>query len=121
VVRRPGPARRDPVPTPVVRGEVWLVALDPTVGGEIQRTRPCVIVSPPELHDHLRTVFAAPMTTASRPTPFRVPLRFEGKDGLILLDQIRALDRRRLVKRLGAIDRRTLRATLATLQDVFVE
>ena len=70
MVRRPGPARRDPVQASVLRGEVWLVVLDPTVGSEIQKTRPCIIVSPAETHDHLRTVLAAPMTTASRPAPF---------------------------------------------------
>ncbi len=121
MVKRPAAVPRDPVPVPVVRGEVWLVVFDPTVGSEIQKTRPCVIVSPPEMHDILRTVLAAPMTTAGRPAPFRVPLRFEDKDGLILLDQIRALDKRRLVRRLGVIDRRTLRTTLARLQDVFAE
>jgi mRNA interferase MazF len=68
------------------RGDVWLAALDPTVGSEIQKTRPCVIISPPEMHDHLRTVTVAPMTTGSRSAPFRVPVTFQGKNGLILLD-----------------------------------
>ncbi len=63
----------------VTRGDVWLVALDPTVGSEIQKTRPCVIISPPEMHDHLRTVIVAPMTTGSRPAPFRIPISFEQK------------------------------------------
>ena len=103
----------------MARGDIWLVILDPTIGAEIQKTRPCVIVSPPEMHDHLRTVLAAPMTTGNRPAPFRVPVRFEQKSGLILLDQIRALDRQRLTKRLGAIDAATLRLTLARLQAVF--
>jgi mRNA interferase MazF len=114
MVRRPaaaGPAR----------GDIWLAALDPTVGAEIRKARPCVIVSPPEMHDHLQTVLAAPMTTGSRPAPFRIPVRFEDKAGLILLDQIRALDRQRLLKRLGALDARTLRTTLARLQDIFAE
>ena len=71
----------------VRRGEIWLAALDPTIGAEIQKTRPCVVVSPPEMHDFLRTVTVAPMTTGSRPVPYRIPLRFRGKDGLILLDQ----------------------------------
>jgi mRNA interferase MazF len=104
-----------------VRGDVWLAALDPTIGSEIQKTRPCVIISPPEMHDHLRAVLAAPMTTGSRRAPFRVPLRFEEKSGLILLDQIRALDKQRLVRRLGSLDRRTLRAVLDRLRDVFAE
>ena len=101
----------------VTRGDVWLVALDPTVGSEIQKTRPCVIISPPEMHDHLRTVMAAPMTTGSRPAPFRIPVNFQGKYGLILLDQVRTLDKRRLI----AAERRTLRATLARLRDVFAD
>jgi mRNA interferase MazF len=103
------------------RGDVWLAALDPTIGAEIQKTRPCVIISPPEMHDDLRTVLAAPMTTGNRPAPFRISLKFEGKSGLILLDQIRALDKQRLVKRLGQLDARTLRTTLGRLQDVFAE
>lgn len=91
----------------MVRGEIWLAALDPTVGSEIQKTRPCVIVSPDELNAHLRTVIVAPMTTGSRPAPFRVPLRFKGKDGLILPDQMRTVDKGRLVKRLGRVDAAT--------------
>jgi mRNA interferase MazF len=97
------------------------VNLDPTVGAEIQKNRPRVIVSPPEMHDHLRTVLASPMTSGSRPAPLRIPVKFEGKSGLILLDRIRALDRQHLVKRLGAIDTRTLRTTLGKLRDVFAE
>jgi len=96
-----------------------LAALDPTVGSEIQKTRPCVIISPPEMHDHLRTVLAAPMTTGSRPAPYRVPLRFDDKSGLILLDQIRVLDKQRLVKRLGTVGAQTLELTLDRLQSVF--
>ena len=105
----------------VARGEVWLAALDPTIGSEIQKTRPCVVVSPPEMHDHLRTVTVAPMTTGSGPAPFRVSVRFEGKIGLILLDQIRTLDKQRLVRRLGRVERATLRTTLAPLRDMFAE
>ncbi|MFH1602635.1 MAG: type II toxin-antitoxin system PemK/MazF family toxin, partial [Pseudomonadota bacterium] len=84
----------------VKRGEIWLATLDPTIGSEIQKTRPCVIISPPEMHDHLRTAIVAPMTTGSRPAPFRIAVRFQDKTGLILLDQIRALDKSRLAKRL---------------------
>jgi mRNA interferase MazF len=105
----------------VVRGDIWLAALDPTVGSEIQKTRPCVIVSPPEIHDFLRTVTVAPMATGSRPAPYRIPLRFRAKDGLILLDQLRTLDRQRLVRRLGAVSGSTLRITLATLRELFTE
>ncbi len=108
-------------PSNVARGEVWLVALDPTIGSEIQKTRPCVIVSPPEIHDYLRTVMVAPMTTGSRAAPFRIAVNFQRKNGLILLDQVRALDKQRLIRRLGAIEDKTLRATLASLRDVFAE
>ena len=103
----------------VTRGEVWLVTLDPTVGSEIQKTRPGVIISPPEMHDYLRTVIVASLTTGARPAPYRIPVTFQGKRGLILLDQIRALDKIRLVKRLGAITSPTLALTLKTLQQVF--
>lgn len=111
--------RRRPTPEVVRRGDIWLAALDPTVGSEIRKSRPCVVVSPPEMHDHLRTVIVAPMTTGSRPAPFRVGIRFQGKSGLILLDQIRTLDQARLVKRLGTARPATLAALLQTLQDVF--
>ncbi|MBS0639771.1 MAG: type II toxin-antitoxin system PemK/MazF family toxin [Acetobacteraceae bacterium] len=107
--------RRPAAPPPPVRGDIWLATRDPTVGSEIQKTRPCVIISLPEMHDHLRTVLAAPMTTGSRPVPFRVPVRFDGKSGLILLDQIRALDKQHLMKRLGAIEAHTLHLTLDRL------
>ena len=105
----------------VKRGEIWLVNLDPTVGSEIQKTRPCVVVSPPEMHDYLRTVMVAPMTTGSHPAPFRIAVRHAGKDGLILLDQIRTIDKSRLVKRAGSLTASTLSATLATLREVFEE
>jgi len=103
----------------VIRGEVWLAALDPTVGSEIQKTRPCVIVSPPEMHDHLRTVIVAPMTTGSKPAPYRVAVGFDGKKGLILVDQIRTLDKARLVKRAGAVSPKVLASVLAVLQETF--
>jgi mRNA interferase MazF len=105
----------------VMRGDVWLVTLDSTIGSEIRKARPCVVISPPEMHDHLRTVIAAPMTTGSTPAPFRIPLKFSGKGCLILLDQIRALDKARLVKKLGAVSAATLAATLAVLQQMFAE
>jgi mRNA interferase MazF len=105
----------------VKRGEIWLVNLDPTVGSEIQKTRPCVVISPPEMHDHLRTALIAPMTTGSHPAPFRIPVRHGGKQGLILLDQMRAVDKSRLVKRSGAIAPITLSATLSALGEIFAE
>ncbi|MGO9453401.1 MAG: type II toxin-antitoxin system PemK/MazF family toxin [Candidatus Binataceae bacterium] len=83
--------------------------------------RPCVIISPPEMHDHLRTVMVAPMTTGSRAAPFRIPVNFEQKNGLILLDQVRTLDKQRLVRRLGLVERKTLRATLTRLREIFAD
>lgn len=100
-------------------GEIWLAQLDPTVGSEIRKTRPCVVMSPKEMNAHLRTVIVAPMTTGSRPAGFRIPITFQGKQGLILLDQVRTLDGVRLVKRLGAMRPQTLATTLKTLQDMF--
>jgi mRNA interferase MazF len=103
----------------VARGEIWLANLDPTVGSEIQKTRPCVVVSPAEMNQHLRTVVVAPMTTGSRPAGFRVPVKFQGKSGLILLDQVRTLDRVRLVQRLGALRAPTLAQALQVLGRMF--
>lgn len=100
-------------------GEIWLAQLDPTVGSEMQKTRPCVVISPDEMNVHLKTVIVAPMTTGSRPARFRIPLTFQNKQGLIVLDQIRTLDKVRLVKRLGALRPTALASTLKTLQDMF--
>jgi mRNA interferase MazF len=95
--------------------------LDPTIGSEISKTRPCVVVSPAEMQDHLRTVMVAPMTTKSRAAPFRIGVTHGGQRGLILLDQMRAVDKARLAKRLGAVSAKTLTSTLSTLQEVFAE
>ena len=103
------------------RGEIWLVALDPTVGSEIRKSRPCVIVSPPELNQHLRTVIVAPLTSKGFAAPFRLPVTHAGTKGLVVLDQIRTVDKVRLVKRLGAVSAKTLSAVLAALQEVFAE
>lgn len=103
------------------RGEIWLVNLDPTVGSEIRKSRPCVIVSPPELNTHLRTIIVAPMTSKGFAAPFRVPVTHAGTKGLIVLDQIRAVDKVRMAKRLGVVTRKTLATTLATLQELFTE
>jgi len=100
-------------------GDIWLVQLDPTLGSEIQKTRPCVVISPNDMNEYLRTVLVVPMTTGSRPAAFRIPVTFQGKTGLIMLDQIRALDRVRLVKRLGALRAPTLATALQTLQAMF--
>lgn len=105
----------------MIRGEIWLVNLDPTVGSEIRKTRPCVVVSPAEMHDHLRTLIVAPMSTKSFGAPFRIGITHGGKKGLILLDQVRAVDKVRLVRKLGAVLPKTLTATLSALQEVFTE
>ena len=103
------------------RGDIWLVNLDPTVGSEIRKTRPCVLVSPPELNDHLRTAIVAPMTSRGFAAPFRVPVSHAGKKGLIVLDQLRTVDKMRLVKRAGTVSHRTLAAVLQTLQQMFAD
>jgi len=103
----------------VARGDIWLVALDPTVGSEVRKARPCLIVSPPETNENLRTVLVAPLTTGSFPAPFRVPIAFSGKRGLVLLDQVRALDKARLSRRLGRAGTRTVTRTLQVLSDMF--
>ena len=102
-----------------MRGEIWLVNLDPTVGSEIRKTRPCVVLSPAEMHEHLRTVIVAPMTTKGRAAPFRINMTHGGRKGLILLDQMRAVDKIRLAKKLGAVSAKTLTSALSTLQEVF--
>ena len=103
------------------RFDVYLVSLDPTVGREIQKTRPCLIVSPDEMNRHVATVLVAPMTTAGRPYPTRVPCSFQGKEGQVVLDQIRAVDKARLVRRLGEIDEGAQRAVLQVLAEMFAE
>ena len=103
------------------RGEIWLVNLDPTVGSEIQKTRPCVVVSPAELTDNLRTAIVAPMTSQGFAAPFRVPVTHAGKKGLIVLDQLRTVDKTRLVKKVGTVHMKTLSVILKTLQEVFTE
>lgn len=105
----------------VVRGEIWRVALDPTLGSEIRKTRPCVVISPAELHDHLRTVIVAPMTSKGRAAPYRVPIIFKRKQGLILLDQLRTVDKVRLIEKEGTVTGTTLVRALDTLQEVFAQ
>ena len=104
---------------PPQRDEVWLVTLDPTQGVEIQKTRPCLVISPDEMNRHLRTVIVAPMTTVTRPYPTRVPVRFQGKRGQVALDQLRAVDRQRLVRKLGTVSASTAQVVSATLLEVF--
>jgi len=103
----------------VRRGDVFLVALDPARGGAIQKTRPCVVVSPDELNSYLRTFIVAPLTTGGHPYPFRVPCRFEGRSGYAVIDQIRTVDHERLVRRLGKLSPSTLGHILAVLQEMF--
>ena len=98
-----------------------MVSLDPTVGSEIKKTRPCLVLSPDEMNRHIATAIVAPMTTAGRPYPSRVPCRFQGKSGQVVLDQIRTVDKARLVKRLGTISPATQKAVLAVLADLFGE
>ena len=103
------------------RFDVFLVNLDPTVGSEIRKTRPCLVVSPDEMNRHIATVIVAPMTTKGRSYPTRVPCRFQGKDGQIVLDQLRTVDKARLVQRLGQIAPATQKAVLSTLAELFAE
>jgi mRNA interferase MazF len=103
------------------RGEVYLVSLDPTLGGEIKKTRPCVVVSPDELNTHLATYIVAPMTTGGHPYPFRIPCRFQSKDGFIVIDQLRTVDGRRLVRRLGKVHPTTMTKVLDILQEMFAD
>ena len=103
-----------------VRFEVYLVRLDPAQGHEIQKTRPCVIISPDEMNRHIGTVIVAPMTTKGRPYPTRIPVRFQRKSGQVVLDQIRTIDKTRLVRRLGKISDRATREVLTVLGEMFV-
>lgn len=103
----------------VTRFEVWLVNLDPTVGSGIRKARPCVVVSPDEVNRHLRTVIVAPLTTAGKPYPSRVASGFQGRDGMVVLDQLRTVDQARLVRLMGTLDRETADAVLGTLQELF--
>ncbi|MEO8624348.1 MAG: type II toxin-antitoxin system PemK/MazF family toxin [bacterium] len=101
------------------RGDVFLVELDPTRGSKIRKTRPCLVISPDELNQHLRTAILAPMTTGGHPYPFRIACRFAGKHGHVVLDQLRTVDRDRLRKRLGALTPAALGAVLTVLGEMF--
>lgn len=105
----------------ISRFDVYLVNLDPTVGSEIQKTRPCLVVSPDEMNRHIATVIVAPMTTKGQTYPTRVPCQFQGKEGQIVLDQLRTVDKARLVKRLGRVSVPTQKAVLAALAEMFAE
>jgi len=105
----------------VRRFEVYLVNLDPTIGSEIQKTRPCLVVSPDEMNRHIRTVIVAPMTTKGRAYPTRVGCEFAGKAGQVVLDQLRTVDKRRLIKRLGRVEEATQKEVLRVLAEMFAE
>ena len=105
----------------VKRFEVYLVNLDPTIGSEIKKTRPCLVVSPDEMNRHIATVIVAPMTTKGKVYPTRIQCQFEGKKGLIVLDQLRTVDKKRLVKRLGRIGKKARQEVLAKLAEMFAE
>jgi mRNA interferase MazF len=103
----------------VERFGVYLVSLDPTVGSEISKTRPCLVVSPDEMNRHIRTVIVAPLTTTKKRYPTRVACRLSGKSGEVVLDQIRTVDKSRLVKRLGVLDRTVAAKVLNVLREMF--
>ena len=103
------------------RGEVYLIAHDRTRGRELRKTRPCVVVSPDELNAHLQTLLVAPLTTGGHPYPFRISCRFQRRKGYIVLDQIRAIDRGRAIRRLGRLSPATLGILLRRLQEMFAE
>jgi mRNA interferase MazF len=103
----------------VKRFDVYLISLDPTVGSEIQKTRPCLIISPDEMNRHIKTVIVAPMTSAEKEYPTRVTCKFRKKQGQIVLDQIRTIDKSRLIKKLGSIDSKAQLEVISTLQRLF--
>jgi mRNA interferase MazF len=105
----------------VKRFDVFLVNLDPTLGSEIQKTRPCAVISPDEMNRYIATVIIAPMTTKKKGYPTRIVCQFQGKDGQIVLDQIRTIDKTRLVKKLGQISQDEQRVILETLAEMFAE
>lgn len=103
------------------RFDVFLVNLDPTIGHEIKKTRPCLVISPNEMNHNISTIIVAPMTTKGRKYPTRISCSFQGKNGKIILDQIRTIDKERLVKKLGVISKNTQAKTLGVLQELFAE
>ena len=103
----------------IERFDVFLIDLDPTQGHEVQKTRPCLIISPNEMNQHIGTAIIAPMTTKGRNYPTRIPVTFQKKEGQIILDQIRTVDKSRLIKKLGKIDASTAQKVLAVLSEIF--
>ena len=107
------------VSLPIHRGDVCLIQLDPTRGSEIRKTRPCLVVSPDELNQHLRTLIVAPMTTGGQAYPWRVACRFQNRAGFVAIDQLRTVDIERIAKRLGKVNPNTLLSALNILQEMF--
>ena len=103
----------------VKRFEVWLVNLDPTIGSEIKKTRPCLIVSPDDINKYLDTVIAAPLTSATRAYPTRVNCTFQKRNGEVTLDQIRTVDKKRFIRKLGTLDKATCETVCELLQEIF--
>jgi len=101
--------------------EIFLINLNPTIGHEIRKTRPCVVISPDEINKNIQTVIIAPMTTKSHDYPTRVKVKFQGKNGLIILDQIRTVDKKRLVKRLGRINRNEMEKVKHVIKEMLVD
>jgi mRNA interferase MazF len=101
------------------RFDVYLISLDPSVGSEIRKTRPCLVVSPDDMNHHIHTVIVAPMTAKGQGYPTRVSCRFKGKEGQVVLDQLRTVDRIRLIRKLGRIDKKTETRVLELLQEMF--
>lgn len=101
--------------------EVYLISLDPTIGHEIKKARPCVIISPDEMNKNISTVIIAPMTTQSRFYPTRIPLKFAGKEAWIVLDQLRTVDRKRLIEKLGEIDQKTINQVKSIIKEMLVQ
>jgi mRNA interferase MazF len=114
-------AKPAPPTKPALRGEVHLIRLDPTLGSEIRKTRPCLIVSPDELNRHLRTAIVAPMTSGGQAYPWRIACRFQRRSGFVALDQLRTVDRERLVKRVGRLAPGTFGTVLDALQELFAK
>ena len=101
--------------------DVFLISLDPTVGHEIKKARPCVIVSPDEMNKYISTVIIAPMTTQSHLYPTRIPIKFKRMDGWVVLDQIRTVDKKRFIKRLGRVDRKTINEIKSIIKEMLVD
>jgi mRNA interferase MazF len=104
-----------------VQYDVYLINLDPTTGHEIKKTRPCLVISPDEMNDNLQTIIIAPMTTKSHDYPSRIKVDFQNKIGWIVLDQIRTIDKKRLTKKLGMIDRKTVQRVKSVIKEMLVD